>query len=842
MQHEDSDERSEFHRPDGLTLAHFAAIVESSEDAIISKDLNGVITSWNHAAEQMFGYKAEEMIGQPVQRLIPDDRREEEPRILERLRRGERICHFETVRRRKNGSTIQISLTVSPVKDGTGRIVGASKIARDITQAKETERQLAAIRDELAGDAAGLERLYDLSAKLIHAQDLSALLGDVLDSGLAMAKAEIGYVQLVDAQSGRLKVMAHRMLGDEFLARFSEAAPEVGCCGVALQTQQRVIVEDVRDHGLFAEPWCQPLLIKAGVRAVHSTPILSRTGKPLGMFSVYYRDSYLPTDHELRFIDILVRQAAETIERLQDAEALRESERQLRELVAALPTAVYTTDAAGKIRHYNQAAVDLWGCRPELGVTQWCGSWRLYWPDGTPIPLDQCPMALSLKQNRPVRGMEAVVERPDGIRVPVLPYPTPLRDASGKLVGGVNMLVEISDRKQAEKQLRQLAADSERRVTERTQELVCSQERLRALASDLTLTEQRERRRLATELHDYLAQLVVASRLRVSQAIPKIQDPTLSASLTTVDQMLDQALTYTRSLVAELSPHILYRFGLAKSLVWLGDQMKQHSLDVTVKTGDSSFTLPDDQAVLLFQSVRELLLNIVKHAGTAQAEITINVDECNELWICVEDNGVGFEPAAISSSEDSHSKFGLLSIRERMELLGGECEISSTPGAGTLAILRLPLSQNAVGAVAATHPFSSNVHTIASGHSGRSVRVLLVDDHAMVRQGLRSILDSYADLNVVGEAADGQDAVIMSRSLHPDVVVMDVNLPLLDGIEATRIMCREHEAITIIGISVRNDPQVKLAMSEAGAAAFLPKESAASQLYEVILNHCPVKS
>ena len=124
----------------------------------------------------------------------------------------------------------------------------------------------------------------------------------------------------------------------------------------------------------------------------------------------------------------------------------------------------------------------------------------------------------------------------------------------------------------------------------------------------------------------------------------------------------------------------------------------------------------------------------------------------------------------------------------------------------------------------------------------RAVRVLLVDDHAMVRQGLRSILDSYADLDVVGEAADGQDAVIMARSLRPDVVVMDVNLPLLDGVEATRILRREQDDITIIGISVRNDPQVRSAMTEAGAVDFLPKESAASRLYEIILNHCPVKS
>lgn len=825
-----------------LTLADPAAIVESSEDAIISKDLNGMITSWNYAAEHLFGYTAEEMIGQPLQRLIPEDRHDEEPKILERLQRGDRIRHYETVRRRKDGTAVEISLTVSPVKDRTGRLVGASKIARDITQQKETERQLLDIRAELAADVEGLGRLYEISAQLINANDLSTLLREVLDAGLAMAKTAIGCVQLVDPQSGRLKIMVHRMLGKEFLERFNSVAPGEGSCGVALQSQQRVIVEDVFDHPIFAESWRRSLMTRAGLRAVHSTPIFSRAGKSLGMLSTYYKTTYRPTDRQLRFIDILARQAAEAIERLQDAQALRESERQFRELVAALPAAVYTTDAAGRITHYNQAAVDLWGCRPELGVTQWCGSWRLYWPDGTLIPLDQCPMALSLSQNRAVLGMEAIVERPDGTRVPVLPYPTPLRNAAGELVGGVNMLVEITERKQAEKQLLQLAADSERRVTERTHELVCSQERLRALASDLTLTEQRERRRLATELHDYLAQLVVASRLRVSQAIPRIQDPVISASLTNVDQMLDQALTYTRSLVAELSPHILYQFGLSKSLVWLGDQMKQHALQVTVKTGPSPFILPDDQAVLLFQSVRELLLNVVKHAGTDQASITVSVDECNELWICVEDSGIGFDVAALSRSEDSQTKFGLLSIRERMEVLGGECEVSSSPGAGTLAILRLPLSQSAVGSLPPTHPLTSDVKTIVAGSSGRAVRILLVDDHAMVRQGLRSILDSYADLNVVGEAADGQDAVTMSRSLRPDVVVMDVNLPLLDGIEATRIMCREHEAITIIGISVRNDPQVKLAMTEAGAAAFLPKESAASQLYEVILSHCPVKS
>jgi PAS domain S-box-containing protein len=128
------------------------------------------------------------------------------------------------------------------------------------------------------------------------------------------------------------------------------------------------------------------------------------------------------------------------------------------ELLEALPVAVYTTDAQGRITFYNQAAADLWGHRPELGSDQWCGSWRLYWPDGRPLPHDQCPMALTLKEGRAVRGMEAIAERPDGTRINFLPYPTLLRDASGRVTGAINLLMDITGRHHAEVELARLAA------------------------------------------------------------------------------------------------------------------------------------------------------------------------------------------------------------------------------------------------------------------------------------------------------------------------------------------------------------------------------------------------
>jgi PAS domain S-box-containing protein len=140
----DITERKEAER----VAQRFAAIVESSGDAILSKDLNGTITTLNHGAERLFGYTAEELIGKPVIILIPPDRHDEETLILDRIRRGECIDHYETIRRHKDGSLIEISLTVSPIKDANGRIIGASKIARDITERRRSqERQKLLLRE-----------------------------------------------------------------------------------------------------------------------------------------------------------------------------------------------------------------------------------------------------------------------------------------------------------------------------------------------------------------------------------------------------------------------------------------------------------------------------------------------------------------------------------------------------------------------------------------------------------------------------------------------------------------------------------------------------------------------
>ncbi|HEU6449152.1 MAG TPA: PAS domain S-box protein [Verrucomicrobiae bacterium] len=123
-------------------LAHYAALVESSDDAIIGKTMDGIVTSWNHGAEMIFGYSSEEMVGKPISLLIPDDRKDDEPLILAKIRKGESLDHYETVRRRKDGKLIDISVTVSPIRDTDGRIIGASKVARDISERKRLQKEI----------------------------------------------------------------------------------------------------------------------------------------------------------------------------------------------------------------------------------------------------------------------------------------------------------------------------------------------------------------------------------------------------------------------------------------------------------------------------------------------------------------------------------------------------------------------------------------------------------------------------------------------------------------------------------------------------------------------------
>ena len=422
---------------------------------------------------------------------------------------------------------------------------------------------------------------------------------------------------------------------------------------------------------------------------------------------------------------------------------------------------------------------------------------------------------------------ECQYERPDGHWIWISMSGGPRVDDHGVPTHLAGLTADITARKEAEAEYMRLTAELDQRVVDRTRDLADSRRRLRALVGELTRAEERERRRLAAELHDGLTQTLTVSRMNVNRASRLLDEGADRRRVVEVlgqtQSTLDSSIAYTRTLIGELSPRVLYDFGLAVALQWLGDQMRSHGLQVTIAGDPDALDLRDDQTVLLFQAVRELLWNVIKHAESAHADLSWHV-EVGELRVTVEDAGRGFSEVRSGRG----GGFGLLSIRERVALQGGRFDVRSERGRGTKVTLRLPLE-----AVGEENPAEDRKPWVEPGPS-KSIRVVLVDDHSMVREGLCRVLDKHHNLAIVGEAGDGLDAVELAESCVPDVVIMDVNLPRINGIEATRRILDRLPRTIVIGISSGADEFVTKAMKAAGAVTCLMKERAVDDLYRAI--------
>lgn len=383
---------------------------------------------------------------------------------------------------------------------------------------------------------------------------------------------------------------------------------------------------------------------------------------------------------------------------------------------------------------------------------------------------------------------------------------------------------DITERKKAEQDLRTLNRSLEVRA-----------EQLRRLTADLIRAEEAERRRLTQLLHDHLQQLLVAAKLRLSAVLPTLSADGARKSITEVQELLGQSIDASRSLTAEISPQILYDAGLPPALEWLSRWMEEkHSLIVDLDADPAADPPNQETRVLLFRGVRELLFNVTKHAGVNHARVTLRRLDDGAIRLLVADEGNGFDP--VERLIPGSSGFGLFSIRERMELMGGRLEIDSAVGQGTRVSLIIPPGREKQSSYS---PFPVErrkaVREQAAVFDGRPrIRVLLADDHVIVRQGLSSLLSSQPDMEIVGEAANGQMAVNLTHELLPDVVVMDINMPVMDGIEATRAIASRLPQIKVIGLSVHTKQDMEIRMREAGAVLFLDKSGPGEDLADAI--------
>lgn len=314
------------------TRAQLSAIVESTDDAIISKTLDGIIVSWNRGAEQIFGYTAEEAVGSSIMMLIPPDRHYEEASILDRLHRGIHIDHYETIRQRKDGRRIDVSLTVSPMWDQQGNVMGASKIARDVTAQREADAALVALNDQLSIQLADVTRLHEMSMRLTTNMELKTILEECLRTAAAISDAEKGLLFL--HENDRLEVRASFGFEADSLDLFKDATPAAGPEERCFAEGRRLLIADINVDPHFAalrEPFGA-----AKIRSVSSTPLISRKGEVLGVLNLYQQTVHLPGDRESRMIDLCARQTVDFIENVRLYDQLQDSHRRKDEFLATL--------------------------------------------------------------------------------------------------------------------------------------------------------------------------------------------------------------------------------------------------------------------------------------------------------------------------------------------------------------------------------------------------------------------------------------------------------------------------------------------------------------------------
>jgi PAS domain S-box-containing protein len=322
--------------------ALLAAIVESSDDAIVCKTLEGIVLSWNAGATRIFGYRPEEMIGQPITRIIPAELHDEEHRILDQIRRGERIDHYDTVRVTKDGRRIPISLGVSPVRDSRGVVIGASKVARDVSERKRAEQALQESERRLEREVDALAKLNEWSTRLWRLRSLDEGLNEMLAAVTELLGAEKGYIQLLDDSGSKLVIAVQRGFEPDFLTLFSEVhATDDYACARALRSGQRVVIDDVESEEAYA-PF-RASARAAGVRSVISTPLIDAVGMPLGVASSHFGFMHRPAEQVLNRLDLYLRLASDFIQRckmdqalLRSEEALREADRRKDEFLALL--------------------------------------------------------------------------------------------------------------------------------------------------------------------------------------------------------------------------------------------------------------------------------------------------------------------------------------------------------------------------------------------------------------------------------------------------------------------------------------------------------------------------
>jgi PAS domain S-box-containing protein len=804
----------------------YQSLVELSPLAIaVHRD--GKYIYVNPAFTRMFGAtRPEDILGREVLSFVHSDDRQQVAERISQVQSSGKIAPFCASKLiRLDGETIHISSSRAMINfDGRPAI---QVVMQDNTERKRAEEALGRARDALGLQVQ--EKSADL-AKAVEALDKEARRR--MDEVAARAHAEkalseserryrslaLATTEIVWTTNAAGEVVDDMPYWREFTGQSLEEIKGWGWSNAVhpddRQRTKAVWSEAVRSHNLYETEY--RLLRHDGEYrsvAVRGVPVMEKDGS----------------------ISEWIGTCVDITEQKRMEEEVRGASLYARSLIEASLDPLVTISPGGQITDVNKATEVVTGVVREKLIGS---DFSAYFTD--PKKADEGYHSVLIQGS--VTDYPLTIRHISGCTTDVLYNATVYRNEAGEVQGVFAAARDVTEHNRMDKELQTLHKALEHRASQ-----------LQSLASELTLTEHRERRRLAQLLHDHLQQILYAARLSVTILRRKVCDKDLQDMIQHLDMLLGQCIDESRSVTLELSPPVLYDAGLAPALEWLARQMQlNYGLLVNVQSDVQAEPEAEDIKVLLFQSVRELLYNVVKHAGAQRASVKMSLAPDQQVRIDVEDKGAGFNAEKMQSNGDGITGLGLFSIRERLEQMGGRLEVHASAGQGTSVSIFAPChrQQSSVGDGAATPqpmdvvPLSEGDSTLMAGSqsdtpTSKRIRVLLADDHTVLRKGLVGVLNQEADIEVVAEASDGEMAVELARQFNPDVVLMDVTMPKVDGIEATRRITAAQLGVGVIGYSAHKEEDLAQALYKAGAIGYLSKDEPAEFLIAAIRNAAP---
>ena len=746
MTFQDITERKQAHR----TTSLLASIVDYSDDAIISKKLDGTLTSWNKSAERMFGHRADEAIGQHITLIVPWERRSEEEDILRRLARGDRVNHFETVRRRKDGSNLDVSLTISPLLDGAGRVIGASNVARDITDRKRAERALS----EQA-------RLLDLSSDAIFVRDAddrvtywnraaNELYGFTREEALGRVTHELLHTQFPGTLD-KINEQLHRderWTGELVHTRKDGAKVIVnsrwvldregdGNTWCTLETNNDITRQKRAETALRESeerfraivettPECVKLISADGTLLHMNSPGLQMVGAASAdeVVGKNIYDLIAPDDRDRfkAFNESICRGEQGSLQF--DIVGLEGKRRQMETHAAPLQNLdgtvthlAVTADiserkqAEGLLRRseerfralVNASSDVVYHMSPdwsEMGKLDGRGfvadarKPRKDWLNEYIHPDDQQLVLQAIREavrSKSPFQLEHRVRRADGTLGWTYSRAVPLLNGNGEIIEWFGAASDVTARREAEEKYRELAQTLDAEVRARTRELEEQSSRVRELSWQLLRSQDEERRHIARELHDSAGQTLTVLGISLAQLAQKAgrNSPELAGDAEQIQETVQQLHREIRTTSYLLHPPLLDESGLYSAVSWYVQGLAERSgLEVHLDLSKDFGRLPREMELVVFRLVQECLTNIHRHSESKTASIQIS-RKSNEITLDIRDQGKGMPGARLAEIQAGLSGVGIRGMRERLSQFEGTMKIESD-SSGTRVFATIP--------------------------------------------------------------------------------------------------------------------------------------------------------